>query len=307
MANGKRNGEHEEREETIELVQPSALPFNRAEIDLQIATAKRYPRVITDFKREAMAMATLDQETASSMFYVLSRDGKTIEGPGVRLAEITASAWGNLRAGSRVVEIDDTFVTAEGAAFDLEKNVAYSIQVKRRITTRSGKRYGDDMIGVTANAACAIAFREAVFKVVPRVYVNEIYERAKKVSIGEGVPMKTRIQRLFDWYGKLGAKPEQVLLVIGKKGVDDIEEDDLIKLHGIGTAIKDGETTWEQVLRDVERGGATVRPESLGSVITGAKVEGQNDAPSSYPRATAPATPTPEPTPTEGGDPFTRF
>ena len=225
----------------------------------------------------------------------------------MRLAEITASAWGNLRAGSRVVEIDDTIVTAEGAAFDLEKNVAYSIQVKRRITTRSGKRYGDDMIGVTANAACAIAFREAVFKVVPRVYVNEIYERAKKVSIGEGVPMKTRIQRLFDWYGKLGAKPEQVLLVIGKKGVDDIEEDDLIKLHGIGTAIKDGETTWEQVLRDVERGGATVRPESLGSVITGAKVEGQNDAPSSYPRAAAPATPTPEPTPTEGGDPFTRF
>ena len=66
--------------------------LSRAEIDVQITTAKRYPRSVTAFRREAEEMATLDEETAGSMFYVLPRAGKNIEGPSVRLAEIVGSA-----------------------------------------------------------------------------------------------------------------------------------------------------------------------------------------------------------------------
>src|SRR6185369_14649302 len=79
--------------------------WQREEIDIQIATAKRYPRSITAFKRQCLEMATLDEETAGSMYYVLPRAGKKIEGPSVRLAEIAGSAWGNLRSKSYIVEV----------------------------------------------------------------------------------------------------------------------------------------------------------------------------------------------------------
>ena len=49
-------------------------------------------------------MATIDAEVAGSCFYKLSRGGKTIEGPSVRLAEIVASAWGNLKFGARIID-----------------------------------------------------------------------------------------------------------------------------------------------------------------------------------------------------------
>src|SRR5690606_17376874 len=78
----------------LQVVSGGALSeLTRAEIDMQIATAKRYPRSLTQFKESAMEMACLDEETAASMFYVLPRDGKKIEGPSVRLAEVVGSAF----------------------------------------------------------------------------------------------------------------------------------------------------------------------------------------------------------------------
>jgi hypothetical protein len=233
--------------------------LNRAEIDIQITTARRYPRSIVGFKRQALEMATLDEDTAGSMFYVLPRSGKKIEGPSVRLAEVVGSAWGNMRYGARVVEIGDHYVTAQGAAFDLEKNLACTVEVRRRITDRNGRRYNDDMIGVTANAACSVALRQAIFKVVPFAYVKSIYEEAKKASLGNALTMEQRRQRALDWYAKIGAKPEHVLRILGRKGVDDITVDDLVTLQGFRTAIQDGETTLAQILADVDST-ATAKP-----------------------------------------------
>jgi len=45
--------------------------LNEAEVNLQVATAKRFPRSITKFTEEAMQLVTLDEATASSCFYTL--------------------------------------------------------------------------------------------------------------------------------------------------------------------------------------------------------------------------------------------
>ena len=236
-----------------------ALSINRAEVDIQITTARRYPRSITEFKREALAMATLDEETAGSMFYVLPRAGKRIEGPSVRLAEIVASALGNIKCGARIVEVGPKYVTAQGVAWDLQKNVSASIDVQRRITRTSGERYDDDMIGTTSNAATSIAFRQAIFKVVPFSYIKDIYEHAKAVSIGKGRSMESRREAAFTWFTKLGATPAQLITLLGRKGSEDLTEDDLIVLRGLSTAIRDGDTTWDQVWREFQA--PTPKPE----------------------------------------------
>ena len=44
-----------------------------AELDVQISTAKAYPRSIAKFQKDALTFATVDEETAGSMFYVLPK------------------------------------------------------------------------------------------------------------------------------------------------------------------------------------------------------------------------------------------
>lgn len=218
---------------------------NRAEVDVQIATARRFPRSIRAFKQQALELATLDEETAASMFYALPRGGKKIEGPSVRMAEVIASTWGNLRVEARVAAIDDRYVTAVGTCMDLEKNYAARSEVKRRITNRAGRRFDDDMIQVTCNAACSIAMREAVFKVVPRALFKDIYEQAKLCSVGKALSIQEKRHNALAWFGKAGVPQDRVLGYLGRAGVEEITVDDLITLVGIRTAIKDGEISIE--------------------------------------------------------------
>lgn len=230
---------------------------DRASIDMQIATAKQYPRVVSTSLKEALTLATLDEDTAGSMFYALPRSGKTIEGPSARLAEVMAYAWGNLRVDADIVAEDKTTVTAMGTCFDLEKNVAVRVRVKRRITDKHGKRFNEDMIGVTSNAAISIALRNSVFKVVPRAFVDRIYAAARKASIGQGGTMTQKRQKALDLFAKMGVRPEEIFKVLAVRGLDDIGEDELVTLRGLLNAIKEGDTTVEMTFRPSSTSRAT--------------------------------------------------
>src|ERR1043166_5797336 len=147
----------DEEPTTVEIAPNSIVEAQtRGEIDIQIATARRFPRSITRFKEELETLATADLDTAEECFYALPRGGKKIEGPGVRFAEMVASSWEHIRVQSIILDADESFITARGIAWDMQKNNAASCDIKRRITDSKGRRYNDDMIGVTANAAASI-------------------------------------------------------------------------------------------------------------------------------------------------------
>lgn len=225
--------------------------LDKATIDIQISTARAYPRSLDKVRKDALALATADEATARSMFYVLPRAGNKIEGPTVRFAEVIGSCWGNIRYGARVVNTDETFITAQGMAFDLEKNIAITMEVRRRIRDRYNRRYNDDMIQVTGNAACSIALRNAILRVVPGW--KSIYEQAKAASTGKGQTMEARVANAIKAFNQIGAKTVDILRVLKRRGVPDITLDDLITLNGIRTAIQDGETTWGQILDDLPK------------------------------------------------------
>ena len=85
-------------EEIIEVKQAEMLQaINRSEVDMQIATAKQYPRDLPTVLNKIETYATMDTETAEDCFYALRRQGadggtQLIEGLSVRMAEIIASA-----------------------------------------------------------------------------------------------------------------------------------------------------------------------------------------------------------------------
>jgi len=228
----------------VEILPPQVMSaLERANIDMQITTAKKFPRSVKTFVSKAMSMATLDEDTAASCFYVLPRGGKNIQGPGVRLAEIVAPAYGNLRYGARIVGEDDERrnIIAEAFCHDLESNTHCAIQVKRRITDKQGRRYMDDMITVTGNAACSIALRNVIFKVVPMVYVNQVFEAAKRLAIGDAKSLSDRRNTMLAHFAKLGIQKDRVLAKVSKNSIEDIDLADLEMLLGLATSIKDGD------------------------------------------------------------------
>jgi hypothetical protein len=237
-------------EEGLIVNEPAQLSSEvRAEVDTQITTAKRFPRNLHTFKQQALAMATFDEETASGCFYALRRDQKPIEGPSIRLAEIVLSAWGNIRADAKVIAVGEKDLTAEAMTWDLEKNVAIRVQVKRRITTKDGRRYSDDMIVVTGNAACAIALRNSVFKVIPNVFTKALYHAAQQAAIGDIQTLAAKRAQMIEYFGKMGVLESEVFGAVNKQHIEDIGLDELALLKGYATAIKEGDTTVEEIFR----------------------------------------------------------
>lgn len=245
--------EDEGREVTAMSVESgTAALINRGEIDMQIATAHKFPRSIKRFRNEALQMVTLNEQIAESCIYALPRGNKTIEGPSARFAEVVASAWGNCRAGARVVSDQGNFVTAQGVFHDLERNVAITYEVQRRITDSKGRRYNDDMIGVTGNAASSIALRNAILKGVPKAFWDDMYQAARAVVMGDFTTLANRRADALKAFQALGVSKEQVIAKLGVAGVEDISLEHLVTLRGLITAIKEGDTTPEQAFGDVK-------------------------------------------------------
>lgn len=255
----------------LEIVSGDALnAIERGQIDMQIATAKKYPRSIKAFLEEARSMIAVNLDTAEGCNYRLKRkekDGgmKIIEGPSIRLLEICASAWTNLRYGSRVIGIDQDFVTAQGVAFDLQKNVAVTVETKRSIRSKFG-RYSIDMIMVTSNAAGAIARRNALSGVVPRSYILDLANYAKQVAIGDIKQLPERRQRAFEYFTKtLGIPLERVLAYVEKPALEDCGLAELEELQGLKTMLKEGEISLETAFPDPTKEGKDDKPDLGGA------------------------------------------
>ena len=236
-------------EETYLPTLPDVSPIEeitRAEIDTQIATAKKYPRSVQRFRRDALSLATCDVGIAGQCFYKLQRKSKEgikiIEGPSVRLAEICANAWGNMRFGARIVGEDQKCVVAQGVAHDLEKNVSDTIEVSRRITDKYGHRFSEDMVQVTKNAACSIALRNAIFKTIPFAYVKPIYEQAIKVAVGNIKTLNARKAEMVKAFSGFKITVPMLENFLGKS-LEDAGLGDIENLIGAYNAIKDGDTT----------------------------------------------------------------
>lgn len=232
----------------IQTIEASALEvLNRSEIDIQISTAKQYPRDLKKVLGNIRALATLDEETAEDCFYALKRgkgnDENLIEGISVRLAEIFASAWGNLRVQTRITANDGRTITAQGICHDLESNLAVCVEVKRRITDKYGKTYSEDMQVVTGNAASAIAFRNAVLKVIPKAVTKKVVDDIKDLALGNGGNLESKRQATINWFNRKGVTTDQLLVYIEADCVESIDAEKLLTLRSTANAIKEGTTT----------------------------------------------------------------
>jgi hypothetical protein len=293
--------EHEENQGSQSIIPASQLAaLIRVEIDTQISTAKQYPRSLKAFKTKALEMATFSQEIAAGCFYSKPRAGKPIEGPSIRLAEICGSAWGNIRYGARVINDDGRIITAQGVCHDLESNVSATIENEKSVIGKNGKRFSEDMVVTTGNAACSIALRNAIFKVVPMAYVNEIYLQARKVAIGDAKTLAANRAVAVEHFQKMGVPVAHIFAAVGKAAIEDIGLDELAMLKGLATALRDGDTTVDEAFPDpakaAEAANGTSRADTLKSKLAGTNGNGtKKPEPEAEKKPEAPTPPPKEP------------
>ena len=231
--------------------------IEKANVDVQVATAKQFPRNVTRAIQNSIVMATIDPETAQMMRYALPRGGKPITGPSVHLAKLIVSNWGNVRAEAKVVQITDSQVVSRGTCWDLENNVATAIEVRRNIKGKNGQRFSDDMITVVGNAANSIAFRNAVFSVIPKAVTDKVYRAAQECITGdlsdEAKLLQKRTNCLKFFNDEYGITEEEVIKLCGKQTVNQIKADEIALMLGIYQSLKDGDTTVEEVMEPIRK------------------------------------------------------
>lgn len=235
--------------------------LNRSDIDIQVQTAMRYPKHSTPDQInfalvKAESFALVDSETAESCFYRLEREDKKtgqksiIEGPSIRLAEIIANSWGNIRIATRIVGNDGKFITAQGACHDLESNVIQVVEVKRSICTSKGFTFSADMQVVTGNAAASIARRNAILAVIPQAIFKNLYAKIKTKAIGDVQNnLENRRAKMLKTYALAGVNSEMLCKHLGVQAVDDITAEMVVNLASLWNALRDGQTTIEETFK----------------------------------------------------------
>lgn len=252
-----------------------------AEIERQVATAKMYPRSIERFRKTVTALATLNEEVASQCLYAMPRGGKVIEGPSIRFAEIVVASWGNCRVASQVVGEDGSFVKAQGLFWDLETNAAIGFEVRRpivyskthKIERLRGQRFDDDMIGVTGNAASAIARRNATLGGIPKALWWDLYLQAKAAAVGDVQTLASRRAKAIEAFKRFGVTEAQIFATLGVAGINEIDLDGLAKLRGFLTAIQQEEKDPSEIFAAAETKDARPERQAPPDTKTDAKID----------------------------------
>lgn len=229
-------------------IKESALSkLERASIDMQISTAHQYPRSISKFKENSLALVTLDEETAASCLYrrPVGKDkhGKETyaEGMSIRMAEIVAATYGNLRVGTRLIESTPRYVVVQGVAHDLESNYLSTAECKESTVDKFGRPYSERMRVVIEKAAAAKARRDAIFAVVPRSSAKFLELAAKNLLFGNASSISKWRTRISEWVKTLGIDTARVWKALGIDGPDDLKQTEIEELTGIKTALQNGD------------------------------------------------------------------
>jgi hypothetical protein len=142
------------------------------------------------------------------------------------------------------------------------------------------------MQAVAGMAACSIAFRNAVFKVVPLALIRPVFEAALKVAEGDASSLAARrVEAVKKLMAEYGVTKEKVFASVGVKTLDDIGLPELQMLIGIYNSLRDGEAKPADIFEP--------QPDATATPKTGAGLKEVEKPVAAAAPAQAPATPAP--------------
>lgn len=198
--------------------------------------------------------------------------GKTAEGPSIRFAESALRNMGNLDVTTPTIYDDERKRIIQVVVTDLESNatLAKDVTVEKVVERKQLKQgqkplgsrlnsYGDLVYLVTANesdlttkeaALISKAMRTLVLRLVPADIVEEAMDRciATQADADKKDPDAAR-KRLADAFAELGVSVAELKRYLGHE-LSQCSPAELADLRAVYAAVRDGETTWADVMRE---------------------------------------------------------
>lgn len=241
----------------------------KAAVEARFLVAINRPRS-ADTARLRILQSCERPRFAESAKYAKPVGGQKVIGPSIRFVEEALRQWGNIDIQTPVVFDDEDRRIVRVSVTDLETNTSFSSDVTLAKTVeRRSPKSGDEVLrtrvnsqGATVsiiradedaflnkqNAGISKAIRNNGLRVLPSDVVEEAMERVDETLRDADAkdPTATR-KRLVDAFFGLGVMPAQLAEYLGH-ALEAITPAELQFLRTVYTAMKDGETTWAEVL-----------------------------------------------------------
>jgi len=225
---------------TVAVAQSRAM----AETIASMQVAKQFPRnVVQSINR--IKNACMRPNLAAVSTYTYARGGTDITGPSIRLAEVLAQNWGNIRCGITELEQRNGESTVKAWCVDDETNyrMEKEFQVKHIIWKRNGgaKQLVDprDIYEKIANDG-ARRLRACILAVIPKDVVDDAVETCEQTLKANVNLTKDRIDAMLEKFAEYDVTPEMIAKRIQRENVYAITPAQFIDLGKKYNALKDG-------------------------------------------------------------------
>lgn len=256
----------------------------QAEIQAAYVMAHHHPRD-EDSALSLITQAVLKPFLAEKAVYSYPRGSSTVSGPSVYLAREAARVWRNIQHGFHVVHEDDEWVQIRAYARDLETNelVEQDDRFKKLIQRKKGKGENATTVWIKPderdlrelrNRRGAIAQRNCVLQILPRHFVDQAVEAARKASVeSAAAQLDLEREKIIAAFGSFRIPPKEIEAYLGH-GLRDITPAEVAELREIYASLRDGVARWPEYVeaRQAERNPKKpAEKESAG--LTACKVE----------------------------------
>lgn len=216
-----------------------------AEVRGKMVLARQFPRD-PEWSKACVLRECEVIELAQAAQYEFPRGDSVVRGPSIRLVEVLARHWGNIDFGVNEIETAGDSTTIKCYAWDLESNACdeKTFTVKHERSTKKGSyKLTDerDIYEMVANKG-ARRKRACLLSILPAWYVDaavKACEDTLRKSLTNGKTIEETRASLVSAFEEFGISPEQLSEKLGKD-TDKFNENDIVKMRHLYSAIKDG-------------------------------------------------------------------
>ena len=212
------------------------------EIQAALIIAKRFPRdQMTAY--EGIMNACKRKALAENAIYAYPKGNQVVTGPSIRLAEVLAQSWGNIKMGITEISQSNGVSEVKAFAWDLETNFE-SVKIFHvphlRHTKFGTKTLTDprDIYEMVANQGSR-RLRACILAVIPGDVIDSAVAQCEETLKSGSEPIAERVKKLVAAFSEMGVNVEMLVKRLGHN-LDVTIEAELVVLRGIYKSIKDG-------------------------------------------------------------------
>ena len=217
-----------------------------AKIQAALTIAKASPRNVIKAQAD-IAKACQRKKVAEAAEWAFKKGTKVIDGPSIKIAQIIATLWGNIRFGFRELGSGPGYTEIEAFAWDLETNTEATrfFRVANSLYTATGGKELNEARDIYENMASVAQrrVRSCIQQVIPDdIFETAIEECHKTLKREDPRSTDEKIRDMVVAFDALGISQAELegLLQHPLKGVTDIEIRTLGKVYrsiadGVGT------------------------------------------------------------------------